>query len=552
MNKKKLNPLPTNIGTGVDITTGQWRLPIIKLSYNNSRSWTNSKGKMFRLPSQATFDTIPTGIYNPETDTFVIETMGDYVNLIFSWANSKAVGGMFSHQKSLQDVFNTYFNGDFSLAIIQQYYPIYKLTLPIDPTTKTRNYELDRFAKRALDFLPPDYSSDINKALYQEFVANWGTSYTVESIDGGLLELMSFFQTRIITNGEFSKQELANQVQIDFDNVLGKPDGKTLAKGYEENRKLSTLDCMGGDAAEYCDPKKLQSQWIPSIEDSATSIEYSLADFTELISDQTKRSNIQQAIAAYIAEQEAAWKNMNTCPVCVWGTCHKPNQYCDCENSKITGRTCDKCISGWTGIKCTTPVCSQGCQHGTCVAPDNCQCSGHFTGSSCSQCTSGWSGSECNNPVCNPSCKNGGSCISPGTCHCVGRFTGPTCSDCVAGWHGTHCNEGQTCFECNGQGEICNSAGCQYGKFKCPGCGGTGIIPDNVQRCFRCNGHGTICSSPSNCNIQQTCPGCHSKGYIPGNAKKCPTCHGQGIVCTSSTCTMTATCRTCSGRGYIM
>lgn len=25
---------------------------------------------------------------------------------------------------------------------------------------------------------------------------------------------------------------------------------------------------MGGDAAEYCDPKKLQSQWIPSIEDS--------------------------------------------------------------------------------------------------------------------------------------------------------------------------------------------------------------------------------------------------------------------------------------------
>jgi len=132
------------------------RLPIIKLSYNNQgRTWTNSQGKTFSLPEQATFQPIPTGIYNPTNKVMVFDTMGKYVNQLFGWiSNSEnALGGMFSHQTSLQNVFSQFFNGDYSLSLVQEYYPIYQLTLPIDSQTKTRVYQLDEFADMALQYL---------------------------------------------------------------------------------------------------------------------------------------------------------------------------------------------------------------------------------------------------------------------------------------------------------------------------------------------------------------------------------------------------------------
>ena len=42
------------------------RLPIVKLTYENSgRTWANSKGKVWTLPEQATFDPNPNAVYYP-------------------------------------------------------------------------------------------------------------------------------------------------------------------------------------------------------------------------------------------------------------------------------------------------------------------------------------------------------------------------------------------------------------------------------------------------------------------------------------------------------
>lgn len=50
------------------------------------------------------------------------------------------------------------------------------------------------------------------------------------------------------------------------------------------------------------------------------------------------------------------------------------------------------CCSGWkkspsSSRECTKAICSQGCDynHGSCVAPNTCQCSPRWTGSNCSE-----------------------------------------------------------------------------------------------------------------------------------------------------------------------
>lgn len=53
-----------------------------------------------------------------------------------------------------------------------------------------------------------------------------------------------------------------------------------------------------------CSPDKLATQWLSSLEDAPAPISYVLADFTELITDYAKRSAVQQAVAAYVAEQQ--------------------------------------------------------------------------------------------------------------------------------------------------------------------------------------------------------------------------------------------------------
>jgi len=445
-------------------------------------------------------------------------------------------------------VFSQFFNGDYSLSLVQEYYPIYQLTLPIDSQTKTRVYQLDEFADMALQYLPPDYSSDTNKALYQTFVENWGTSYTVDSTDGGLVQMAISFQTKLVSQGGWTDIQVAQQAGIDFQNTLTGT-SQALNKIWQDSRKLGTLACFGGNGAEYCASNILKSKWIPSIETVASSIKFKLADFTELISDMDRRSNTQQAISSYVREQQIKWQNMNTCPTCKWGTCQKPAQFCTCENPRIVGRLCDQCISTYTGDKCSTPVCPGGCLNGgKCVAPGQCQCVGKFQGPNCGQCTFGYSGSNCNTPICSGGCGNG-RCNSPGQCVCNAKWALPSCTSCEPGWSGLTCTAGQYCFKCGGTGKICTDKMCNF-KTTCNSCLGSGQINALEVRCFKCGGTGLTCSDKS-CNFKNTCSGCNGMGRLKAGARRCPKCNGTGQVCTDKNCNFKSTCPQCGGKGYI-
>ncbi|KAJ7327685.1 dendrite reproteinration [Desmophyllum pertusum] len=139
------------------------------------------------------------------------------------------------------------------------------------------------------------------------------------------------------------------------------------------------------------------------------------------------------------------------------------------------------CCSGWkkrysSSRECTEAICSQGCHssHGSCVAPNNCQCSTGWTGNTCVTDIN-----ECavSNGGCDQQCTN-----TPGSyqCSCRLGYTqhGHTCRDI---------NECQTLVpspcSCGVPGEPCG-ASC------------TNLVPSYVCTCangFQLRSGGTIC-----------------------------------------------------------
>ena len=72
----------------------------------------------------------------------------------------------------------------------------------------------------ALQFLPPDYSSDTNKDLYRAFVRYFGTSVTTSMVLGGAIELQSQFKTYLTDDG-FTQEFLSDSIKSDFQRGLG-------------------------------------------------------------------------------------------------------------------------------------------------------------------------------------------------------------------------------------------------------------------------------------------------------------------------------------------
>lgn len=90
----------------------------------------------------------------------------------------------------MYNVLNRYFKQGFSLGVEQAQYPAYKFTLPVNPNTASRNFKLDEFAQAAIDYLPPYYGDADSRELWNIFIENWGTGYTVQSVNGGLVEMV--------------------------------------------------------------------------------------------------------------------------------------------------------------------------------------------------------------------------------------------------------------------------------------------------------------------------------------------------------------------------
>ncbi|XP_075255755.1 uncharacterized protein LOC142348331 isoform X2 [Convolutriloba macropyga] len=163
------------------------------------------------------------------------------------------------------------------------------------------------------------------------------------------------------------------------------------------------------------------------------------------------------------------------------------------------------------------PVCLDGCVHGECVNPDECQCQDGFRGDDCSSsCDIGYFGSGCGS-VCE--CENGADCDPvSGECTCTSGYIGDKCdTECSEWTHGMGCvleclcyrNNTQICDNEDGrctcksgyQGALCeircpaNETGSGCGQ-KCP-CQNSGVCLAEDKGCQCTAGYtGDVCADP--------------------------------------------------------
>ncbi len=144
--------------------------------------------------------------------------------------------------------------------------------------------------------------------------------------------------------------------------------------------------------------------------------------------------------------------------------------HCYCGNSAVEGAQGEGCDDGnrvdgdgcsaecavEAGYTCVTPgapcapVCAPACDHGTCVAPQTCDCASNWAGAVCDKCATGYFGATCDAcPLCvHGTCREG--LDGDGGCECEAGWMGALCTDlacdpvCEAPFV---CNNGsRTCF----------------------------------------------------------------------------------------------------------
>ena len=114
-------------------------------------------------------------------------------------------------------------------------------------------------------------------------------------------------------------------------------------------------------------------------------------------------------------------------------------------------------------------------------------------------------------------------------------------------------SKNQTCFRCEGLGEVYEFEGGFGEKSKCKGCEGKGTIPAKYNKCLKCEGKGQIYEFEEQSGNSFPCPFCNDKGYTIEKIKKCPQCEGDGKLYAFKKEKMGATkiCNQCNGNGFI-
>lgn len=203
-------------------------------------------------------------------------------------------------------------------------------------------------------------------------------------------------------------------------------------------------------------------------------------------------------------DQQDCYITENGLPCSGRGTCIGLD-VCDCERS--LGPDCVRCANGYRGANCSEFFCDS-CIHGTCTGAQQCTCNTGWSGRWCDVCAPGYSGIGCNIYNCSNSavqCSGHGICNTPTSCSCNVGWVGDLCqnkiltlSDCAHCVHGLDCENyipgGIKCI-CAGNwdGDNCDVCPEGYGGVNCE------LFNCSMNSLPQCSGHGS-CIAPRLCN----------------------------------------------------
>jgi hypothetical protein len=358
------------VGWGVDMSRGSTtRYPILELNFSDPSSGQSGSG--LKYPKGVLVTPFDTPHFNPETNAF--PTGDAYAEFVQSevWGQGRGRAGFYS--TGLPDVWEQTFQNaaDYSVAISQAPFGIYKMDLIPDPSSPTSYQQnLDNLALRALNGLGP-YEQD--KASWKTFFESWGTSAVTKSQSGGLVQYVQHWKT--VLNDHYAAEWLKGQAQIGFSKATGLGGHSGTLDPFYKNYSvdLTSHKCFGGDPTA-CSPGNYTG-WLSTIKNMPSLLSYDVMPLENLIPDDSSvsRNNVYDARRAYLQEKQAEWDSHTTCPPsCNFhGSCNESHKECTC-NDCFSGRACS--TFGYTGAPLATQEVSaflngKWDNHGGCDIP---------------------------------------------------------------------------------------------------------------------------------------------------------------------------------------
>ncbi|CAF1403957.1 unnamed protein product, partial [Didymodactylos carnosus] len=273
--------LPHGVGITIDITTGELLLPALEWTFPSSpgshQIWTDSySNQSYVIPNDVTVtdaladENIPT--------VHIFKTQRELANeWTQGYGKSSWLGGQFGLVKSILNLYKQFFTDNQATAISQNPLALYKLSV--------ENLRLNPYAKEAVSALPLVYDD----VAYNDFINSWGTHIAVETLIGGMTEqqilfkncLFSFYGALTNTNLEaYLKQDLLSQT--------------SYTDYYVQRRKIELNHRLGGDIEQTN-----LTEWQRTISLNPALLKITgYRPWSDLITDETKKSNLERAITA--------------------------------------------------------------------------------------------------------------------------------------------------------------------------------------------------------------------------------------------------------------
>jgi hypothetical protein len=148
-----IQAIPTNVGNGIDMITQAIGLPVLQMvaTTNSSQTILSPNGQVYAIPEGIQYGEILGGFTWPVHHTNVYEHFYDYVYQTYQWSNED--GGYIKptiRGVSLDEIKKKYFTGTSFMAMTQDFYGAYEMTLN---EANIGSYALDPHAKRAIDYI---------------------------------------------------------------------------------------------------------------------------------------------------------------------------------------------------------------------------------------------------------------------------------------------------------------------------------------------------------------------------------------------------------------